>query len=94
MIKINYYTSFYVFHASTHLGSAHISALIIVVHILLLLLFVLHLFTDENAHSGAFSSVKSNGSMRIENAQRSKKGIPQGVRGSDRDESDYALPNE
>jgi hypothetical protein len=29
-------------------------------------------FLFENAHSGAFSSAKSNGSMRIENAQRCK----------------------
>ena len=30
-------------------------------------------FLFENAHSGAFSSAKSNGSMRIFNAQRCKK---------------------
>ena len=32
-------------------------------------------FLFENAHSGAFSSAKSNGSMRILNAQRCKKGF-------------------
>jgi hypothetical protein len=31
-----------------------------------------NLFADENAHSGAFSSAKSNVAMRISNAQRCK----------------------